>query len=458
MPPSIPKPPRPQIRPVPLMPRIPVPLRPPAGPVPTPTKPGGPAPLPRSPLPPLHPEPARPTPPPLPPPPPKPRPLPPPPPRPAPRGVGELKPFLPRQPSATGPVPPRPKQVTVNFPSKPTQRFPLKPIPGRFFPGLPTLRRGQTIEGDRVKRDKIIGNTTRRLGERARKLSMDPNWRGKSVGYWISPEGEIFPVGNEIHNDWMLNYSQGVLDEQGAMHAGWHRAYGHEGPDEEAYSEGKKPLNKNQKEALGVIAIRHRNKEAFSYVNGDIFPVKLARPLDSTNHDTRVRLAKQVLAEAGLKANARAVLSGSSAGVTPAVAAVVDPSAHPAVTKYAAAWLGMLTGQRRVTVFHPGEGNDILHVIDTPFPHSHVAEYMRRAGLPGYTLEPQGSGTRAFVLAPLGEDQAGQLASGLRGTHAAIQGTATRLGASQSDSDARTNYRQVMDEAEKAAGGGGQTQ
>ncbi len=183
-------------------------------------------------------------------------------------------------------------------------------------------------------------------------------------------------------------------------------------------------------------------------------PGATVRAAGSDNTAARLGLAKRVLAEAGLQgARTRAVFAhGGATGLRPAVAIALTQTENPAITRFAAAWLGLLLQQRSMTTFHPGAGEDTLHIIDTPHPHEQVADYMKRAGVPSYTLEPKGGGTRAFIVAPMDLNDATRIANGLQGTHSAIQGTATRLGAGGSDKDARAAFRQVIDDSEKQAG------
>jgi len=176
------------------------------------------------------------------------------------------------------------------------------------------------------------------------------------------------------------------------------------------------------------------------------------RMLGSANHAKRVELAQKVLAEAGLtQARVSAVLAHTDQrGARPAVAALIA-QAHPKVAKFAAAWLGLLTGQHALTVFHPGEGEDTLHVIDSPHPADHVGEYLRRAGVPRFTLESRGAGTRAYVVNPMDLIDVGTAAKGLGGSSNAIRGRAVRMGAG-GEAEARAAYRTVIEDAEKEAG------
>ena len=175
---------------------------------------------------------------------------------------------------------------------------------------------------------------------------------------------------------------------------------------------------------------------------------------DSTNHEARLAVARHVLAEAGLKpAVVRAALAHSpEQGVRPSVAAIVLNAANSVLARYAAAWMGLLTGERRMTVFHPGEGEDVLHMIDSPYPPAHVGEYLGKSGAPRFTMEQRGKGTRVYVVSPMDLIDVETAARGLGGAHQKAQGTAFRLGSgSQENAESRSAFRQVIEDAEREA-------
>lgn len=173
----------------------------------------------------------------------------------------------------------------------------------------------------------------------------------------------------------------------------------------------------------------------------------------STNHETRLGVARAVLKEAGLPALVRAVMTrDSNQGVRAAVSAVLK-DANPKLARYAAAWMGLLTGERKMTVFHPGDGQDILHVIDSPHPPEHVGDYLSKAGVPQFSMEKAGRGTRAYVVSPMDLIDVKTAANGLGGSHQSLRGTAHRLGSSEdSDASARAAFRQVIDDTQREAG------
>ena len=174
----------------------------------------------------------------------------------------------------------------------------------------------------------------------------------------------------------------------------------------------------------------------------------------SDNHAARVSVAKRILREAGLRASVRSVLAHTDErGVRPGVAAVLHHDAPDDLVHYATAWLGMMTSEPRMTVFRPGEGDDTLHMITTRRSAQDVGDYLRRAGIPRFSLDTSHGGTRAFIVNPGDVLDIPSAARGLGGEHQEIRGRATRFGtAGDDDSDARARYRHVIRHAERAAG------
>ena len=171
------------------------------------------------------------------------------------------------------------------------------------------------------------------------------------------------------------------------------------------------------------------------------------RQEQSANHDKRLELAKRVLSEAGLKGIVRSVLAHSKGGAKPSVSAVLGEAVNPKLAHYTAAWMGLLTQAKNMTVFHPGEGEDTLHVIDSPYPAAHVGEYLLKSGVPAFSTEHKGTGSRAFVINPMDLIDVEHAARGLGGTVQSIRGTAVRM-------QGREGFRQAIDDAEKEAGNG----
>jgi hypothetical protein len=196
-------------------------------------------------------------------------------------------------------------------------------------------------------------------------------------------------------------------------------------------------------------------------------PVKLARVVhtgaggatraaQTDNHAARASVVKRLLAEAGISpATVRSVLAHTDErGVRPGVSAFIGAALDPSLARYVAAWMGLLAGEKRITVFHPDDnGEDTMHVIDSPMPSAHVGDYLRRSGVPSFTLEQRAAGTRVYVVNPLDLIDVPSAARGISGSHSTLRGTAVRLGAGQgSDADARATFRTVIRDAEARTG------
>lgn len=198
-------------------------------------------------------------------------------------------------------------------------------------------------------------------------------------------------------------------------------------------------------------------------------PTKLARTrLDSTgsamasagseNHKSRIEIVRAVLKEAGLTpALVRSAISHADGQSKPSFATVIKRAVHPDHLRYAGAWLGLLTGQQRIAVVHPDkDGEDFLHVISSPDSPDHVTERLRAAGVERFTTEHTSAGSRVYVLNPLGKHPVEKIAEGIpNAKHSTGRVRVYRLGSgSSSSADARSGYRHVIDDFERAAGRG----
>lgn len=161
----------------------------------------------------------------------------------------------------------------------------------------------------------------------------------------------------------------------------------------------------------------------------------------SGSHDQRLSLAKQIMHEAGLApATVRPAVAFSGKASRPSQVVAVKNSTSPQHAAYAAAWLGMLTGEPAMSVFHPEPGGkDYLHILDTPHPVDRVTNYLSKAGVPSFTAESRGPGTRVYMT---GEDP-WQLARGLDAKHSRIAGTHVRIGGSDTAADPRAASREA---------------
>jgi hypothetical protein len=201
-------------------------------------------------------------------------------------------------------------------------------------------------------------------------------------------------------------------------------------------------------------------------------PVKLARVTPQTqtgaggavrraatdNHDARVGILRHILREARLSpATARPVLAAGKAGLNPAALGVVRGAASPEHVRYAAAWFGLVANQPAVTTFVPGDGEDTLHLLDTPLDSARVGEYLRKAGVPTFAVESRGAGSRAYVTNWGGKTDLDHIVRGLNARHSAFNGTATKLGGGQaaaSDPAGRADYRTAIRDFERAQSAG----
>lgn len=289
-------------------------------------------------------------------------------------------------------------------------------------------------------------------------------------GYWIDDKGKEHFVGQTMMHEQYLTENGHFRNQEEAYNAGWHKV--NVMPDA-ALAYGAKPMTSKQKETLGVIAIRHKAPEALHLTRGgDHKPtrIKLARmpatqmglggatrQVNSASQHSRVDLAKRILAEAGMTpARVRAVLAHTGKETTPAVAATVLKSVNPQHARYAAAWLGLTTGLKRVTVFIPGEGGDQLSVITSPHSAEHVSAYLRAAGIGDFSTESRGAGTRAFVVNPSADMNT--VSRGLDASHTAVPGRADRIGPRESPgagngpAESRAAFRDAISRAERTAG------
>lgn len=185
----------------------------------------------------------------------------------------------------------------------------------------------------------------------------------------------------------------------------------------------------------------------------------------SDSHKKRIDMARQVLREAGVTpAQVKAVLVHDASQSKPAVFAA-GHVANDDHARYAAAWMGLVTGAKRMTVFHPGDGPDILHVLHSPLPVKQVSEYLTRSGVNGFSTDAQGSGTRVYVSDPDDRVDLQSIARGINARYSRLQGRADRIGGStgssasagsgSGDPDARAAFRTVIRAAERRASGAG---
>lgn len=192
----------------------------------------------------------------------------------------------------------------------------------------------------------------------------------------------------------------------------------------------------------------------------------------SKNHEARLSVVRQILKDSGLTpATVRAAIAHDGSASRPSFSTVVPNGGHPDHLRYTAAWLGLMTGEKRMAVVQPDDdGEDFLHVISAPGAPDHVAQALKAAGVPRFTSERTATGSRTFVLNPLGKYPVEKLIRGIpNAKHSTSRVRVYRVGAgSSSDANggqssspaangaaARASYRTVIDDFERAAGAGG---
>lgn len=186
------------------------------------------------------------------------------------------------------------------------------------------------------------------------------------------------------------------------------------------------------------------------------------REATSANHEARANIAKEILREAGLDPSVvRRALVHEGDRAVPAVVQVIQRKVDPARIRYAAAWYGLLSNSPAVTVFHPSDnGSDSLHVISSPHPAEHIAAYLRRSGVPKFTTESHGAGTRAYVYDPGSKMSLDNILGGLDARVVSLpgvgfklgvdrgQGAGPAVGATAGTADARASYRNTISDYE----------
>lgn len=319
-------------------------------------------------------------------------------------------------------------------------------------------------------------------------------YRGKNVdgAAWMDPQGNIYELtGDQMHEEWLednhaAHDSLKGLDFRGkeepnyqAFGKGWVRLV-KSGTTMHAHNLFK-PLTTNQKDsailhaatngadALQFTGAGYRGKELWSKR-----PMRFARNEGKTlgtggavrqaatdNHRAKLKVLHHLLREAKLTpAVVRRVLAPDRVGVKPSAMAVVKAAVSREHANYAAAWYQLMTSQP-VTVFHPGEGDDQMHIIDSPHDEARVGDYLRRAGFRSFAVEGRPGGSRAYVTVSGDRPRVsiGNIVGGLNGRHSTVAGTATRIG-SGTGADARADARSIISAFEQSVGygsGGGDT-
>lgn len=176
---------------------------------------------------------------------------------------------------------------------------------------------------------------------------------------------------------------------------------------------------------------------------------------DTANMRAMVQAANRLLQQAGIKGSPLPVLAGDAKTTRPDVMIHAHAQVHPRVLDYIAAWHGMLNGTPRVIAFNShASGADRLHVLHSAEPPAAIADTLRAAGVPKFSIH---SGT-AYVFDPGGSLDLTPVARSLRASsYHAVNGTGRIVGSGEGAdaSTSRAAYRAAIDAAERSVGSGG---
>lgn len=181
----------------------------------------------------------------------------------------------------------------------------------------------------------------------------------------------------------------------------------------------------------------------------------------SKNQQARLYAVKRLLAESGEKGDADSVIAHHpELGYRPGVLAAlsVPPEYASDAARYLGAWHGTLTQDPDAVGFTVGDGPDKLHILTLPQKPSVVAQRLRDAGVPRFSLRPTDTHTHAFVYDAGSVLNLAPLAESLNGRHQSVTGSGVRLGqgagapadAAPDATAARASYRNHIRAAEGA--------
>lgn len=176
----------------------------------------------------------------------------------------------------------------------------------------------------------------------------------------------------------------------------------------------------------------------------------------TVNAQKRREIAEQIIKEAGLHpAAVRTVLAHEQGkGVRSTVLTAIQRRMDPGLAKYVAAWFGLLSREKALTVFTPHDaGHDRLHILASKLPVDEMGSYLGQAGIPKYSVEENGNGSRAFVFSPNGEydPHVARVSGGLDASLTTYPGTGFKLGSdSGSDANSRAKFRDAITDFERS--------
>ena len=177
----------------------------------------------------------------------------------------------------------------------------------------------------------------------------------------------------------------------------------------------------------------------------------------SANAQKRREIAEKIIKEAGLEpAAVRTVLTHEQGrGVRSGVLTAIQQRLDPKLATYVASWFGLLAREKRLLVFTPHDaGHDRLHIIASTLPVDEMGKYLTQAGIPKFSLEEHGSGTRAFIFSPQGslDPNVSRVSGGTDARLTTYSGTGLKLGSrSGSDADARAKFRDAISKFEASS-------
>lgn len=275
--------------------------------------------------------------------------------------------------------------------------------------------------------------------------------RRQFQGWWLSPKGKMHRTGYVSHARYAKAKHGKSVDD---MHAeGWHRV-ARFGGSRLHVLKGGKGLNDHQRKAVKSHAEKRElavgrepegaDAQAARNPAGPSGLAQALKDLQSQRQVVRKQLAARIAQEAGVQL--AAVLDSASIIPHPRAGIVQQLQHNDRDTlNYAAAWYGMLAREPRLTVFHEGDGNDVLHVTNSPLGVSQILEAAGQHRLPGVSVSPKGA---IHVVDAGGQNTSGVMRF-LQDVRAVrpntVRGEAHRIGSASGDpSDSRAAYRDVI--------------
>lgn len=177
--------------------------------------------------------------------------------------------------------------------------------------------------------------------------------------------------------------------------------------------------------------------------------------LNSATQGVKVKLAKQIMQEAGFGHQATPIIHVDQGATRAEVLHAVLHDGDPAAVRYTAAWYGLLSKAPALLAFHPTPtGTDFLHVFETTKKPRDVVKVTKAVGVPKFSVEPRPTGSRVFVYNPEGASSnvLHTLGESLDASHSILRGTGNAFGGSSgAPADARNQYRQIIKDYENQA-------